>query len=475
MAKPKGPPVPAVAEAVADGLAAAISALAAVPPAGARDLPVLLGVNKDGTYSVPFETARHRFEDIAEPSGRVYRFGSDVVFETRAGGGPGLLTIQAGTDLVRGAPTALANLLLCQVPGKGEPVQFTIPPTPLAAFLAADAAASRLPRINLYARRPVFGPDYVLLGPGFHPETGVLVHGPAVEPVLDTPPGPTPLDRLPATKKLLGEFCFAEPADLANTLAALVTGLLSSHYADGSKPVLVVDGNQPGVGKSLLVRLIGVLLDGADPDPIVYTPDQDELAKRVCATLRSNGQSVLPFDNAKSTGGGAVSSSVIEGNSTAPVISLRVLGSSQNYRRPNDVIWAITMNQSRLSPDLVTRSLPVRLAYAGDAGARSFAGPGDPVGFAREHRLDILGELAGLVVRWNQAGRPAGGRTHRFHAWAKTVGGILEYSGFTDFLANAQAAAAAFDADLNELAELFDAVLADAHGPWAEVSSLEYL
>jgi len=149
----------------------------------------------------------------------------------------------------------------------------------------------------------------------------------------------------------------------------------------------------------------------------------------------------------------------------APEIALRILGTSDNFVRPNDVIWALSMNQTRVSPDLLSRGLPVRLAYDGPAGNRTFSGP-EPLVYARDHRLELLAELAGFVVRWTLAGRPDGVRPHRCHRWAKLIGGILLANGFPDFLANYEEASGEFNADLDDLAVLAAAALARPNGPY---------
>ena len=77
------------------------------------------------------------------------------------------------------------------------------------------------------------------------------------------------------------------------------------------------------------------------------------------------------------------------------------------------------MNATRVSRDLVTRGLPIRLSYDGAVEGRSF--PRDPVRYAAEQRLALLGELAGMVERWSHAGRPFGRQKHRLSVWAKTV------------------------------------------------------
>jgi hypothetical protein len=103
--------------------------------------------------------------------------------------------------------------------------------------------------------------------------------------------------------------------------------------------------------------------------------------------------------------------------------------------------------------------VPVRFHYDGDPRQRDFHGR-DPLSYAREHRAEILGELMGMVVRWNQLGRLPGPRKHRCSYWAEVVGGILQVAGLPEFLANLDEAAAAFNQALDQLAALAEAVAA---------------
>ena len=203
----------------------------------------------------------------------------------------------------------------------------------------------------------------------------------------------------------------ADP-DVVNTIGAFLTGLLPAHFRHIGKGLILLDGNQPGVGKTLLARTIGVVLDGDDPRLTSFSADEEELNKRTCATLRGNRQSILIFDNAKTMSGRPISSPFIESNSMAANVTLRILGQSLNIDRPNDMLWSIAMNNTKISPDLVSRGLPIRLQYEGRPEDRRF-GDSDPIEYASEHRAEILGELAGMVVHWNQVGRPQGNHRHR--------------------------------------------------------------
>lgn len=439
----------------------------AAPLPGARDLPLLIGIKPSGGFTQPQENVLVKALDILVESNRLYVYGDTVVQETQRldGSGARLAPLRTGSVVEVGAEDMLANVFVCQEGAN----QFPPPKWFADLLLRSEPLTERLPRIRHYAKMSVFDDNFVLRGPGWHADVGILVHGPEVDPIVatDTKNESPAIERLPDhLRTLLGGFCFRGDADVANTIGLMLTGLLMNLLVIIGKAIALIDGNQPGLGKTLLVRVIGIVLNGVDPRLIHFTQDEEELQKRICATLRDNRQSVLLIDNAKVRSGSVVSSPTIEANSMAPEVSLRILGKSENYTRPNDLLWALTMNDTRTSPDLVSRSLPVQLAYEGTPEDRTFDGP-DPISYAHEHRLAILGELAGMVVRWNQQGRPPGQRSHRLHQWAAVIGGILEVVGLPEFLENAGAAAVSFNSELDELAALAEVVV-EQGGPYIE-------
>lgn len=461
---------PTIGDEHAARLTEALRALAHTPLDGARGLPELTGLRAPpkSIYTQPQDNVILQAIGVLTASGKVYAHGRDIVYESDAldGSGQTLTHLRIGSEVEPGAECRLANLFTCREDDTCFP-----PPRWFAnLLLASDLLHGRLPRIRMYANRPVFDADFHLCSAGWNEGPGFLVHGPHVEPVPPEPgdPNRTALDRLPRhLRALLGGFCFCSCADVTNALAMLLTGLLANHFVEPGKGVFLIDGNQPGLGKTLLVRVAGIVLDGTDPWPISYAADDEELLKRICALLRGSLQSLVLVDNAKATTGGVISSPAIEANSMAPTVALRILGRSATIDRPNDLLWVLTMNDTRVSPDLASRGVPIRLAYEGRAENRTFPGPG-PLCYARRHRLEILGELAGMVVGWDQAGRPTGHRSHRCHEWAGVVGGVLNAAGFPEFLANAEEAAAAFNAQLEDLAALAEAVVGSG-GPFIEI------
>ncbi len=140
-----------------------------------------------------------------------------------------------------------------------------------------------------------------------------------------TPPADaTPLERLPpGLRRLLRDFCFDTPSDLANVVGLLLTGILVNQFVAAGKPVAIFNGNQKGLGKTLLAVVLGIVLDGLEPPLLHHTDDEDELAKRLGARIKPGAPySLLFFDNRK----GCIGGSLLESQALAPFVSVRRLG-----------------------------------------------------------------------------------------------------------------------------------------------------
>ena len=166
-----------------------------------------------------------------------------------------------------------------------ELTQFPPPQKFVELLLDNQPTVQAIPRIRVYSTRPIFDRQFNFCGAGWYPDDGFLIHGPEVEVDLSELPcgQATGINRLPLhLQGLLQDFCFRGTADLANAVAAMLTGLLMPHFlvVDG-KPLIILDGNQPGVGKTLFGRVMGVVLDNFDPRLITYTLDDEELGKRI--------------------------------------------------------------------------------------------------------------------------------------------------------------------------------------------------
>jgi len=337
------------------------------------------------------------------------------------------------------------------------------PPAYANTWLNHDIEQSRLPLIKLYSRNPVYTDDWRLVAPGFDRPSGIYYAGTAVQPLTETP-------RLDV---LLREFCFRRPTDRTNYVGVLLTTILMPRFI-GSKPAALFNGNQPELGKSILAQIISILRDGEPAETATYNPNDEEFEKRLGAIVR-RGSTTIIIDNAKARGRNArIDSPCLERSITDPILSFRLLGQSDSIRAENSHIFCITANAPDVSRDLVTRSVVINLYYEGDPEKRAFS-IADPEGYALKYRIEILGELVGLVERWKASGMPLAKTHSRFNkrGWGNIVGGILEACGEPDFMANAEEAVAQLDETHREFAELVDILADHPQGVWTSTELVE--
>lgn len=322
---------------------------------------------------------------------------------------------------------------------------------------------ARLPVIRLFTHNPVFTDDWRLVAPGYDKPAGIYYAGAAVAARSDTK----------HVDALLHDFCFLSPSDRTNYLGVLLTALLMPHFI-GSKPAILLNGNQPGLGKSILAQIIAILRDGRPAETASYNPNDEEFEKRLGAIVHS-GTTTIIIDNAKARGRrGSIDSPCLERSITDPVLSFRLLGHSASIRAENSHLFCITANTPDVSRDLVTRSIVINLYHEGDPARRRFT-IADPEEYAREHRTELLGELIGMVERWKALGSPRVEAHSRFNkrGWANIVGGILEACGEPDFLANAEEAAAQLDETRREFSELISVLADHPRGVWVASELVE--
>ena len=163
---------------------------------------------------------------------------------------------------------------------------------------------------------------------------------------------------------MLQDFCFKSPADRTNYIGVLLTSVLIPHFI-GAKPAALFNGNQPGLGKSILAQVIGILRDGHPTETASYNPNDEEFEKRLGSIVR-RGVTTIIIDNAKGQGRKPrIESACLERSVTDAILSFRLLGKSQEIRAENSHIFCITANTPDVSPDLVSRSVVINLEHEG--------------------------------------------------------------------------------------------------------------
>lgn len=128
----------------------------------------------------------------------------------------------------------------------------------------------------------------------------------------------------------------------------------------GSRPAFLITGPEVdgaggrGVGKSRLVDATGWLLGGAID--VAPTEQIGDVKKRLLSDAARQGR-LVRLDNVKSL---KFSWADLEGLITSPEISGWKLYKGEG-RRPNTLVWVITLNGAALSRDIAQRVIPIRL------------------------------------------------------------------------------------------------------------------
>lgn len=427
------------------------------PCSSDRKREVIENVTPGGAFTngMTLDQFVHQAGEILAKSGQIYSFQHEIVYDRPAGQKGTLVTLSVNGEALPRAAAHLGNFMVLEAVSKESRTQAPLPGNLAQILLADQHLPGRLPTIQHYSNHPTFDSQFNLCHPGWNPDEGILVHGPEISPELFEPPATGSVqDRLPPhLRSLLGDFCWQSQADLANAVAYLLTGMLIPSFLNRPRPIALVTGNKPGVGKSAFIQAVGRILDGFDPASIRLSQDE-ELEKKLGGHLRDGRSSLIFLDNVRT----GIDSPLLEEKSLASTIQFRILGQSNMIERRNTFLWAVTANNPEATPDIVSRSLPIRLTYEHSIRERNFTHPLDE--FDTQHRLSLLGELAGMVVRWTQAGCPMGDQQHRCHEWARILGGILDVAGLgQDFLSNLEEAESAINVQAQDLSALAEEAL----------------
>ena len=241
-------------------------------------LPRLVGVTPRSEFLGPTEAVIANAVELLSKSQRLYRMADDAYIERSSPNGRMRLEqLTVGGSLTPHAHLDVGTVFLCSSDGRdGQPIEFA-PPRDFTLMLLRHALRS-LREISLYTDRPVYSLDSNYCDAGYDPRAGVLIHGQPIRPqeFEGVPNFETDCIHLTA---VLRDFAFRNLADRCNAIAALLTGYLSIHFCQSSKPVVLLDGNQSGVGKTLFAHCTSMILDGHPARIVRFTENDEELAK----------------------------------------------------------------------------------------------------------------------------------------------------------------------------------------------------
>jgi hypothetical protein len=299
-------------------------------------------------------------------------------------------------------------------------------------FIAEDmvaAPAPELPVLEQVVYAPTFAADGKLLGePGYHAEAHRWYEETrAIEPV--------PMTAAEARATLfdwLADFPFARDSDRAHAIALFLLPFVRD-IVGVVTPVHLIEAPIPGTGKTLLARVLLSASMGREPALSPFDRDEKEVKKTITSML-IEGRHAVVFDNVK----GRMDSPSFELATTAPRWADRILGVSGGVDVPIRAIWVVTANNLQMSPDLLRRSVRIRIVrLQEEAFDPAQARHPDIIGWTLENHSLLVSAGLKLVADWLLAGRPMSAATlGTYEDWSRVLGGILAHAGIPGFLAD---------------------------------------
>ena len=274
---------------------------------------------------------------------------------------------------------------------------------------------------------------------GYDKETGIFT--------VETVPYPTDMDAGEAlqfffdTFRLFpfdpeGETNFARTRSFAAHMAAMVGTYCRLLFPAGvARPLIVYNANQPGSGKSLLMRMAlcpvyGMVEESGKPE------DEKELEK-ILDTASMARQPYLVLDDVYTLRSHALNRFI-----TSPGHQNRVMHRQCFASAPKITQVSATGNGLTITEDLDRRAVIVDLFVAVEASARTFQKPITPEWLVLPAtRAKFLAALWALVRDWGAAGCAINAecRKSSFESWAETIGGIVTHLGLSNPFAQRQA------------------------------------
>ena len=251
---------------------------------------------------------------------------------------------------------------------KGEPLidmngrqvtTFCDPPDWLPGQLLKRGDWPELRTLTAVVHSPVLRPDgTILTKPGYDERTGIFFQphkGDVWPQIPDKPTNEQVREAKSMLLELVDQFPFVSDAGKAAWLAGLLTSF-ARFAIKGQSPLFLVDGNQIGIGKTMLYRIVGLIYQGHFPEEVQHAEEDAEQRKQITTISECNWLLACIENVVRSFGTGPLYSLLTTGK-----WSDRALGSNRmisNVMRT--VCWANGKNM-RLGEEMIRRLIYIRL------------------------------------------------------------------------------------------------------------------
>jgi hypothetical protein len=256
---------------------------------------------------------------------------------------------------------------------------------------------------------PILRPNgTILTQPGYDAETDIYYH-PVGEPPQISPDLTQESAKVAwgVLKEAVADFPFKMDAtgrDIyqAAWLAGVLTPLARFAFR-GPAPLFLVDGNVRGAGKGLLCDTIAIIVSGREFATTGFTPDDEEMRKRITA-IAMEGDRLVLLDNIT----GNLAGSSLDRALTSTLWKDRILGHTEQVEAPLWATWYGTGNNVQVEGDTARRVCHIRIEHPDEhPEERCNFKHGNLRSWVVTNRPRLLGAALTILAAFAKAGMPA--------------------------------------------------------------------
>jgi hypothetical protein len=328
---------------------------------------------------------------------------------------------------------------------KGLERDVPVPSDVVAAVLARGEWSTVRPLVGLL-EAPSLRPDGTIIdSPGYDPATGYLYVPSAAFPPVPEQPSEADAERaLAELREPFEQFPWAgdteelRAAHSAVPLALLLTMIARPAIA-GAVPAFLIDANEAGTGKTLLVQAPAAIAHGRAPSLMSWPSDEAELEK-VLGAYAVAGAAHVAFDNLTRPFAGAPLDKVLTAGDR---VQLRILGKTEAPSLPWRAVVTATGNNLEVHGDTMRRVLVCRVDAQVERPEEreGFTHP-DLIQWCLMERPRLVCAALTILRAFVVAGRPAPNPPLKafgsFEAWAALVPAALIFAGAGNVLRTRQ-------------------------------------
>ena len=303
-------------------------------------------------------------------------------------------------------------------------------------YIARDEEAGTLP-LHHIVQHPVYLQDgTIAYAPGYYEDGALYMEG---NPFATAMQGKTlellssPEEALEVLKGLFCQFPFADSASLTHVLVGTLQPYMRFYLSDMLRPGYLINAPKPGVGKTLIAKVMTLLGQGYASTTMPIGGNDEETRKRLFAVVDSRDHYVF-LDNVDFSR--RLFRSVLAQIMTSRTIRDRRLYQSDIEEKQVTTNFIINGIRANMSDELTRRFVPILLTGI-RPDPQTLLYP-DLINEVRTHQVRYTLACLTLCQHYIAQGLPRGNQRslNSYEAWCGFMGGLAESVGLEDFLGN---------------------------------------